>query len=89
MTFSENLFKRMVESVATSVPDALRLEVMVGVLEALRDACGGAKKFSPDMVAWLSHYAQLNPNDETSRKMHRTILVTPPRLSRPLSELRR
>ena len=36
MTFSENLFKRMVESVATSVPDALRLEVMVGVLEALR-----------------------------------------------------
>ena len=27
------------------------------------------------MVAWLSHYAQLNPNDETSRKMHRTILV--------------
>ena len=75
MTFSENLFKRMVESVATSVPDALRLEVMVGVLEALRDACGGAKKFQPDMVAWLSHYAQLNPNDETSRKMHRTILV--------------
>ena len=36
MTFSENLFKRMVESVATSVPDALRLEVMVGVLEAMR-----------------------------------------------------
>ena len=27
------------------------------------------------MVAWLSHYAQLNPNDETSRKVHRTILV--------------
>ena len=73
MTFCENLFKRMVESV--NVLDTLRLEVMVGILEALRDACGGAKKFAPDIVSWLSHYAAFNPNDETSRKMHRAVLI--------------
>jgi CCR4-NOT transcription complex subunit 1 len=73
MTFCENLFKRMVESV--NVLDTLRLEVMVGIIEALRDACGGAKKFAPDIVSWLSHYAAFNPQDETSRKMHRAILI--------------
>jgi CCR4-NOT transcription complex subunit 1 len=73
MTFSENLFKRMVESV--NVPDTLRLEVMVGILEALRDACGGAKKFAPDIVSWLGRYAAFNANDETSKKMHRAVLI--------------
>lgn len=73
MTFSENLFKRMVESV--NILDTLRLEVMVGILEALRDACGGPKKFAPDIVSWLGHYAAFNPNDEISRKMHRAILI--------------
>ena len=63
----------MVESV--NILDTLRLEVMVGILEALRDACGGPKKFAPDIVSWLGHYAAFNPNDEISRKMHRAILI--------------
>ena len=73
MTFCENLFKRMVESV--NVLDTLRLEVMIGIIEALRDACGGAKKFAPDIVSWLSHYAGFNPTEEVARKMHRAILI--------------
>ena len=37
MTFCENIFKRMIES--ASIADTLRLEVVIGVIEALRDAC--------------------------------------------------
>ena len=74
MSFAEIIFKRMVENV--SVPDLLRLEVLVGSLEALRDACGDKKKFAPDMVAWLNRYAgTFNVNDETCRKIHRAILL--------------
>ena len=73
LTIAENIFKRMVESV--SVPDMLRLEVMVGSLDALREACGGSKKFNPDVGAWLSHYAAFNIADDISRKMHRAILI--------------
>lgn len=73
MTFCENVFKRTVESV--NVTDMLYLEVMVGILEALCDSCGGPKKFVPEIVPWLSHYSVFNPNDEVSRKMHLTTLV--------------
>lgn len=73
ISFAEIIFKRMAENV--SVPDVLRLEVLVGSLEALRDACGGWKKFSPDMTGWLVRYGAFNVNDEISRKMHRAILL--------------
>ena len=73
MTFAESVFKRLVETV--SINDTLRLEVMVGIMEALRDACGGSRKFSPDMISWLSHYATFNVNDEGNRKLHRDILT--------------
>lgn len=73
LTFAESVFKRLVETV--SVNDSLRLEVMVGILEALRDACGGARKFTPDMIAWLSQYATFNLSDEANRKLHRDILT--------------
>lgn len=73
MTFAESVFKRLAET--ASITDTLRLEVMVGILEALRDACGGGRKFAPDMVSWMNHYISFNLNDETSRKLHQNILT--------------
>lgn len=73
MAFCENVFKRLMESINTA--DSLRIEVMVGIIEALRDACGGIKKFSPDVISWLSHYATFSPNDDSSRKFHRVVLI--------------
>jgi len=73
IAFSENLFNRMFESIAS--PDPLRLEILVAVLEAVRDACGGPKVFAPDFISWLGKYAVLVSNDETSRRMYRLILV--------------
>eukprot|EP00602_Paraphysomonas_sp_CaronLab_P009030 CAMPEP_0185024952 /NCGR_PEP_ID=MMETSP1103-20130426/8098_1 /TAXON_ID=36769 /ORGANISM="Paraphysomonas bandaiensis, Strain Caron Lab Isolate" /LENGTH=2202 /DNA_ID=CAMNT_0027558051 /DNA_START=281 /DNA_END=6889 /DNA_ORIENTATION=- len=73
LTFAESVFKRLVDTVA--VNDTLRLEVMVGILEALRDACGGQRKFTPDMISWLSHYATFSVTEESSRKLHRDILT--------------
>ena len=73
MIFAESVFKRLVETV--SVNDTLRLEVMVGIMEALRDACGGSRKFTPDMISWLSHYATFNLSDEGNRKLQRDILT--------------
>lgn len=74
MTFCENVFKRLLEPIGVTI-DSLRFEVMIGIIEALRDACGGAKKFAPDIVSWLSNYSNFNPNDEGSRNVHRTILL--------------
>lgn len=73
MTFAESVFKRLVETV--SVNDTLRLEVMVGIMEALRDACGVSRKFSPDIVSWLSNYSSFNVSDESNRKLQRDILT--------------
>lgn len=73
LTFAESVFKRLVETV--SVNDSLRLEVMVGILEALRDAFGASRKFAPDMISWLSQYATLNVAEEGARKLHRDILT--------------
>ena len=73
MTFSENIFNRMFDSISN--PDSLRLEVFVAILEAIRDACGGAKFFSPDFISWLGKYAGVVSNDETARKVYRLILI--------------
>jgi len=73
MAFAENMFRRTVEAVA--IPDILRVEVMVGCLETLREACGGAKNFSPDISTWLNHYGAFNVADDMSRKMHRAVLL--------------
>jgi CCR4-NOT transcription complex subunit 1 len=72
-TFCESIFARMFDSVAQ--PDPLRLEVIVYILEAVREACGGSKGFSPDVISWLGKYASLVNNDEISRKVYRHILV--------------
>ena len=73
MTFCENVFKRLMESINTA--DSLRIEVMIGIIDALRDACGGVKKFTPDVISWLSHYSTFSPNDEPSRKFYRIVLI--------------
>ena len=73
MTFAEIIFNRMFESISN--PDALRLEVFVAILEAIRDACGGIKVFTPDFISWLGKYAILVSNDETARKVYRLILI--------------
>jgi CCR4-NOT transcription complex subunit 1 len=73
MTFCENVFRRLLEN--SQVMDFLRSEVMIGIIEALRDACGGAKKFTPDVVSWLNNYSSFNANDETARNVHRSILL--------------
>jgi CCR4-NOT transcription complex subunit 1 len=72
-TFCESIFSRMFESVTQ--PDPLRLEVIVYILEAVREACGGSKGFSPDVISWLGKYASLVNNDEISRKVYRHILI--------------
>mmetsp|Transcript_7711 Transcript_7711/g.8173 ORF Transcript_7711/g.8173 Transcript_7711/m.8173 type:complete len:1785 (-) Transcript_7711:638-5992(-) len=73
LTFAESVFKRLVETVG--VNDTLRLEVMVGILEALRDACGGSRKFIPDITDWLNSYATFSIAEEASRKILRDILT--------------
>lgn len=73
MAFCENVFKRLMESISTV--DALRVEVMIGIIEALRDACGGVKKLTPDVISWLSHYANFNPTEEASRKFRAVLLL--------------
>jgi CCR4-NOT transcription complex subunit 1 len=73
LTFAESVFKRLVETVG--VNDTLRLEVMVGILEALRDACGGSRKFIPDITGWLNAYATFSVSEEGSRKVLRDILT--------------
>ena len=73
LTFAESVFKRLVETVG--VNDTLRLEVMVGILEALRDACGGSRKFIPDITGWLNAYATFTVSEEASRKVLRDILT--------------
>ena len=72
MTFAENLFKRMVDN--PNPRDMLKLDVLIGSLEALRDACGGPKKFMPDTTVWLNRHTAFNVNDEMSRRMHCTTL---------------
>jgi CCR4-NOT transcription complex subunit 1 len=73
MTFSENLFNRLFEPMTN--PDPLRLEVFVSILDAVREACGGAKTFNPDVMSWLGKYAMLVNNDDMSRKIYRHILI--------------
>ena len=76
MTFAENVFKRILDlSASPATVESLRLETFIGVLEALRDACGGPKKFTPDTINWLTHYHTFNLTEESSRKLFRTILV--------------
>lgn len=73
ITFSESIFARMFDSI--SQPDPLRLEVIVYILEAIKEACGGAKVYNPDIISWLGKYAILVSNDEVSRKVYRHILI--------------
>ena len=74
LTYAESLFKRFVENI--HVADTLRMEVLVGILEALRDACGGVKRFAPDLISWLSIYASVNASvDDNGRRVHRTLLT--------------
>ena len=73
ITFSENLFNRMFESINS--PDSLRLEIFVLMLETIKESCGGSKVFNPDFISWLGKYAVLVSNDEVSRRMYRLILV--------------
>ena len=76
MTFAESVFKRLLESTnSASKVETIKLEIFVGILEALRDACGGLKKFTPDIIAWLTHYSVFSLNDEMNRMLFRTILV--------------
>lgn len=73
ITFAEMIYKRM--SADVTVIDFLRLEVMIGSLEALRDACGDKKRVLVEVASWLHRYGTININDEPSRKMHRAILL--------------
>eukprot|EP00605_Chrysophyceae_sp_TOSAG23-4_P000374 GSChrysophyteH1.ASY1.ANO1.424.1 assembled CDS len=72
MIFAENIFKHLFDY---QNMDTLRLDVMIGVIETLRDACGGPKKFTPDMNSWMSRHSQLRSNDEITRRVHRAILI--------------
>eukprot|EP01035_Chromulina_nebulosa_P020075 gene20075-26069_t len=78
MTFAENICKRLLESIG--VIDNLRAEVMVGILEALRDvSCTGIssnmKVLSNEITTWLNNYSTFNISDEYTRKMLRQVLI--------------
>lgn len=73
MTISENIFKRLFDSLNFS--DFLRLEVFIRALEGIRDACGGVKIFNPDCISWLGNYSGYVNNDENSRRVYKQILV--------------
>lgn len=74
MTFSESIFSRLFET--SSYSDALRIEVTISIVEAIREACGGIKLFNPDIISWFGKYMALFNNDELSRKICRLILVS-------------
>jgi CCR4-NOT transcription complex subunit 1 len=74
MTFFETIFKRVVSEPKLNV-DPLRIDVMVGAMEALRDACGGPKRFQPDMSAWLLRHATFNVTDDANRRVHLALLL--------------
>lgn len=73
LTFAENIFKRLLESIGSI--ENLRAEVMVGILEAIKDVSGGPKKLSNEMIAWLNNYSTFNINDENTRKVLKSVLV--------------
>jgi CCR4-NOT transcription complex subunit 1 len=71
--FAESVFKRLVE-LSSPPSEILQYEVLVGILEALRDACGGSKALPLDIVAWLNRYSTYNLADESQRDIQRTVL---------------
>ncbi|CAM9216626.1 unnamed protein product, partial [Ectocarpus fasciculatus] len=71
--FAENVFKHLAD-VSASTADMLHMEVLVGILEALREACGGAKSFPLDVTVWLNRYSTYNLGEEPHREAHRTLL---------------
>lgn len=71
--FAESVFKHLLEVTAVS-SDLLHMEVLVGILEALREACGGAKAFPLDIANWLNRYSTYNLNEESHMETHRTVL---------------
>ena len=74
--FAEIVFKSLVGAHQTQqVPDPLRMDVLVGCIEALRDACGGPKKFQPNMSEWLSRYVIFRAGEEWARKGYLIALV--------------
>jgi len=74
LTFAERLFRRLIESVTPT--DTLRVDVFIGILEALQTVTEGSRKFIPELfVSWLNLHANFNLADESGRKVHRTILV--------------
>ena len=75
MTFAERVFKRLVETVTGL--DTLRVEVFIGILEALREACAKVQpgKFSPDIMGWLNLHASFNVSEENGARAHRSVLV--------------
>jgi len=73
MTFAETIFKRLFESLG--MVENLKGEVMVAILEALRDVSGGPKKLSIEMVNWLNTYSTFNITDSSTQKMLRNVLI--------------
>ena len=74
VTFAERVFKRLVETV--SATDTLRVDIFIGIIEALRDISGGSKRFAPEVfISWLNLYAVFNFSEESGRKIHRLILI--------------
>jgi CCR4-NOT transcription complex subunit 1 len=76
LAFAERLFGRLIDTMTPT--DTLRLDVYVGILEALRDLADGSRKFSPEIyMAWLNNHVsqRVNLNDESGKKVHRSILL--------------
>lgn len=81
LTFAENIVKKALESL--NIIDNLRLEVIVGILEALRDVTQisvmtntpNSKKLSVELIVWLNNYSTFNVSEDNVRKMLRTFLV--------------
>ena len=66
------LFKRLTETLQQS--ESLRLEVMTGILELLREPCGGSIRFVELLSTWLHKYATFSQGDE-GRNLQRLLLT--------------
>jgi CCR4-NOT transcription complex subunit 1 len=74
MVFAENLFKRLTDGVG-SVHEAIKVHIIVALLEAVRDACGGAAYFAPDYIEWLKRHCPCDSTEKSSFNKHHAVIL--------------
>ena len=68
-------FYEILSPVIIRIIEMLRVEVMIGILEALKDVSGGPKLLSTEMISWLNNYSSFSVNEDKNRNTLRSILT--------------